>query len=318
MKCIKMIKPTNQFQTIIDRYYNKIRKNKPKDSLNSLFLKDLNQIKNFNNFSNDEEYMINEIKNEKKIKNDNSMKNKNKYSNFSSLSVSNEKISKDLFFYYKNKMNSKNNIDKEQIQRKKLKLNLGYNSPSNRMNSGKRSEKSFSISSVQSRNSKRKKSNASLILPLIYDRNYNYNYSKSNKKNNISLILDDDTNTNSININIKSIPQSEKKTKLSDEINFEGNNKFLNFNKRKKNRNDINTINIKDFIKNMRIEKSEKELLYKVKLPLVENDMFNKINKVTQKSENITKNINYLYSEGNIAYENEINKIKFLKDIMNE
>ena len=317
MKCIKMIKPTNQFQTIIDRYYNKIRKNKPKDSLNSLFLKDLNQIKNFNNFSNDEEYMINEIKNEKKIKNDNSMKNK-KYSNFSSLSVSNEKISKDLFFYYKNKMNSKNNIDKEQIQRKKLKLNLGYNSPSNRMNSGKRSEKSFSISSIQSRNSKRKKSNASLILPLIYDRNYNYNYNKSNKKNNISLILDDDTNNNSININIKSIPQSEKKTHLSDEINFEGNNKFLNFNKRKKNRNDINTINIKDFIKNMRIEKSEKELLYKVKLPLVENDMFNKINKVTQKSENITKNINYLYSEGNIAYENEIKKIKFLKDIMNE
>lgn len=208
--------------------------------------------------------------------------------------------------------------NKEQIQRKKLKLNLGYNSPSNRMNSGKRSEKSFSISSIQSRNSKRKKSNASLILPLIYDRNYNYNYNKSNKKNNISLILDDDTNNNSININIKSIPQSEKKTHLSDEINFEGNNKFLNFNKRKKNRNDINTINIKDFIKNMRIEKSEKELLYKVKLPLVENDMFNKINKVTQKSENITKNINYLYSEGNIAYENEINKIKFLKDIMNE
>ena len=164
-----MIKPTNQFQTIIDRYHNKIRKNKPKDSLNSLFLKDLNQIKNFNNFSNDEEYMINEIKNEKKIKNDNSMKNKNKYFNFSSLSISNEKISKDLFFYYKNKMNSKNNNDKEQIQRKKLKLNLGYNSPSNRMNSGKRSEKSFSISSIQSRNSKRKKSNASLILPLEYN-----------------------------------------------------------------------------------------------------------------------------------------------------
>ena len=68
----------------------------------------------------------------------------------------------------------------------------------------------------------------------------------------------------------------------------------------------------------MRIERGEKKILYKLHLPLLKNDLFNKITKVTEKSENISKNINYLYSEGNIYYENEKNKIKFLNNIMNE
>ena len=67
MKSLKMIRATNQFQTIIDRYEKSRKKKKKIDSLNTLFVKDLKQIKNHNNFS-DEEYMINEIKNINKKK----------------------------------------------------------------------------------------------------------------------------------------------------------------------------------------------------------------------------------------------------------
>ena len=304
MKNITMIKPTNQFQTIIDKYHTNFRRKKPKASLNSLFVKDLNTIKNFNNYSNEEEYMMNEIKNEKKVKN---IKNNNKYSH---LSMSNDKISKDLFFYYKNKLNDKkNNNERKGINNNNIYLR--YNSASHRINSGNRSENS--ISSIHSRNSKRKNENSSLILPLINDRSYNYNYSRNNQNNNRYLFLEDDTNN-------KSIPQSEKKTEFSEEINNDGNinNQFLKHYKRCINKNEFKTIDIKDFIKNMRIEKGEKEILYKLHLPLLKNDLFNKINKVTEKSENISKNINYLYSEGNIYYENEKNKINFIKNIMNE
>ena len=304
MKNITMIKTTNQFQTIIDKYHTNFRRKKPKASLNSLFVKDLNTIKNFNNYSNEEEYMMNEIKNEKKVKN---IKNNNKYSH---LSMSNDKISKDLFFYYKNKLNDKkNNNERKGINNNNIYLR--YNSASHRINSGNRSENS--ISSIHSRNSKRKNENSSLILPLINDRSYNYNYSRNNQNNNRYLFLEDDTNN-------KSIPQSEKKTEFSEEINNDGNknNQFLKHYKRCINKNEFKTIDIKDFIKNMRIEKGEKEILYKLHLPLLKNDLFNKINKVTEKSENISKNINYLYSEGNIYYENEKNKINFIKNIMNE
>ena len=64
------------------------------------------------------------------------------------------------------------------------------------------------------------------------------------------------------------------------------------------------------------MKKAEKELFYKLNLPLIENDIFNKINNVAKKSENITKNINYISTEGNIAFENEKNRIKFLKEIV--
>ena len=304
MKNITMIKPTNQFQSIIDKYHTNFRRKKPKASLNSLFVKDLNTIKNFNNYSNEEEYMMNEIKNEKKVKN---IKNNIKYSN---ISMSNDKISKDLFFYYKNKLNDKkNNNERKGISNNNIYLR--YNSASHRINSGNRSENS--ISSIHSRNSKKKKENISLILPLINDsRNYNCNYIRNNQNNNRYLSLEDDTNS-------KSIPQSEKKTEVSEEIYNDGNknNQFLKQYKRCINKNEFKTIDIKDFIKNMRIEKGEKQLLYKLHLPLLKNDLFNKINKVTEKSENISKNINYLYSEGNY-YENEKNKINFIKNIMNE
>ena len=304
MKNITMIKPTNQFQSIIDKYHTNFRRKKPKASLNSLFVKDLNTIKNFNNYSNEEEYMMNEIKNEKKVKN---IKNNFKYSN---ISMSNDKISKDLFFYYKNKLNDKkNNNERKGISNNNIYLR--YNSASHRINSGNRSENS--ISSIHSRNSKKKKENISLILPLINDsRNYNCNYIRNNQNNNRYLSLEDDTNS-------KSIPQSEKKTEVSEEIYNDGNknNQFLKQYKRCINKNEFKTIDIKDFIKNMRIEKGEKQLLYKLHLPLLKNDLFNKINKVTEKSENISKNINYLYSEGNY-YENEKNKINFIKNIMNE
>ena len=93
-----MIRATNQFQAIIDRYKNKNKKVKNKYSLNTLFVKDLNKIKGINNFSDEEEYMINEIKNENKIRNEKLFKNNNEFSNIYNRSISNEKISKDIFF----------------------------------------------------------------------------------------------------------------------------------------------------------------------------------------------------------------------------
>ena len=302
MKDPNMIRATNQFQTIIDRYKRNNKLKKVKNSLNSLFVKDLNQVRNYNNFS-DEEYMINEIKNENKIKNDKSLKNKYKLSNYSNMNLSNEKISKDLFFYYRNKIEERNN----NLNQNNNKIpNLRYNSASFRMDSGKRS-----IDSSQTLNSKRRKSNFTLILPLINSRNNNYNLNKKNLSNNRSFISDDDT------INIINFPQTDQnnKTEISKEIEKEENknnkkkekNVFLKYSK-------INTYNIKNnnfykmninnILKNLRMKKSEKELFYKLNLPLIENDIFNKINKVTKKSETISKNINYLSTEGNIAFEN--------------
>ena len=133
---MKMIRATNQFQKIIDKYQNSLKNIKVKYTLNSLFVKDLNQIKNYNNFSDEEEYIINEIKNENKIKNDKIFNNNNnKNSNFPNVNLSNEKISKDIFFYYRNKLDKKE-INNQIINKK---INFRYNSANQRINSGKKS-----------------------------------------------------------------------------------------------------------------------------------------------------------------------------------
>ena len=310
---MKMIRATNQFQKIIDKYQNSLKNIKVKYTLNSLFVKDLNQIKNYNNFSDEEEYIINEIKNENKIKNDKIFNNNNNNnSNFPNVNLSNEKISKDIFFYYRNK------LDKKEINNKIInkKINFRYNSANKRINSGKKSVDSFN-----SKNSNRRKSNASLILPLIYSRNYNTK--RTLNYNNKSFTSDDDTT------NIISFHQSDKniKTLPSDEIENEINtnskkkeknilSKFTKKDNNKLNENNFYRLNIKDILKNLRMKKAEKELFCKLNLPLIENDIFNKINNVAKKSENITKNINYISTEGNIAFENEKNRIKFLKEIV--
>ena len=314
MKGLKMIRATNQFQTIIDRYEKSRKKKKKLDSLNTLFIKDLKQIKSHNNFS-DEEYMINEIKNINKKKNERISKIYKINSNEDMMT--NEKISKDIFFYYRNKLNKNvnNNVEK---QRNNGNLNYRYNSAINRIDSGKRS-----IESSYTRQSHRRKSNISLILPIINHKNYNFN--KNNLSNNRSFISDEDT-TNIINFlqsdkNIQNEPTEEiEKEEIKTNNNKKDKKLFYKYSEldnNKKNKNKMHINNFNDILKNLRMKKCEKELICKLNLPLIKNDIFNKINNVTRKSQNIYKSINYLSTEGNIAYENELNRIKFLNEIIN-
>ena len=314
MKDLKMIRATNQFQTIIDRYKKNNKKVKEKDSLNTLFVKDLNKIKGFSNFSDEEEYMINEIKNENKIRNEKLIKNNNEISSFPNRNISNEKISKDIFFYYRNKLNKVNNGYND--LRNYEQISLRNKSASQRVNSGKRSVESYN---TRNSNSKRRKSNKSLILPLIYSRNYNNMKSLNNNK---SFISDEDTTNivsfNQSDKNNKSEASEEIENEISKNIKRNEKNMFYKYSKNNNNKykeNNYYKLSIKDLLNNFRMKKTEKELFYKLNLPLIENDIFNKIHNVTKKSENISKKINYISTEGNIAYENEKNRIKFLKEI---
>ena len=225
--------------------------------------------------------------------------------------MANEKISKDIFFYYRNKLNKNynNNIEK---QRNNPNLNYCYSSSIHRIDSEKRS-----IESSFTKQSNRRKSNISLILPKINPKNYNLN--KNNLSNNRSFISDEDTS------NIISFLQSYKNTneeieneEIKNNNNKKDNNISFKYSKLNNNKNKLYIKNFNDVLKNLRMKKSEKELLCKLNLPLIKNDMFNKINTVTRKSQNISKNINYLSTEGNITYENELNRIKFLNEIINE
>ena len=197
-------------------------------------------------------------------------------------------------------------------------MNLRYNSASRRLNSGKTSD--ISINTSQTKNTIKTKSNASLILPIIYSRNYQNKIYKNN--NSKSFISDDDTIINIINY-----PQPDKniQTEISEDINND-----LSKNEKEKNnlfrykvnsdtikrRNNSNTLNVDKLLR--KIKKEKQNIFYRVQLPFIlENDIYNKISKVTQKSENISKNINYISTEGNLAYENELNRIKFLNDLIN-
>ena len=314
MKDLKKIRATNQFQAIIDRYQKNKKKVKGKDSLNTLFVKDLNKIKGFSNFSDEEEYMINEIKNENKIRNEKLIKNNNEISSFPNRNISNEKISKDIFFYYRNKLNKANNGNND--LRNYGQISLRNKSASQRVNSGKRSVESYN---TRNSNSKRRKSNKSLILPLIYSRNYN---NMKSLKNNKSFISDEDTTNivsfNQSDKNNKSEASEEIENEISKNIKRNEKNMFYKYSKNNNNKykeNNFYKLSIKDLLNNYRMKKREKELFYMLNLPLIENDIFNKMHNVTKKSENISKKINYISTEGNIAYENEKNRIKFLKEI---
>ena len=314
MKDLKKIRATNQFQAIIDRYQKNKKKVKGKDSLNTLFVKDLNKIKGFSNFSDEEEYMINEIKNENKIRNEKLIKNNNEISSFPNRNISNEKISKDIFFYYRNKLNKANNGNND--LRNYGQISLRNKSASQRVNSGKRSVESYN---TRNSNSKRRKSNKSLILPLIYSRNYNNMKSLNNNK---SFISDEDTTNivsfNQSDKNNKSEASEEIENEISKNIKRNEKNMFYKYSKNNNNKykeNNFYKKSIKDLLNNYRMKKREKELFYMLNLPLIENDIFNKMHNVTKKSENISKKINYISTEGNIAYENEKNRIKFLKEI---
>ena len=215
-----MIRATDKFKNIMNRYEKNNNKqlyfSKFKNSLNNLFINDLDEVKKFRNFS-DEEYMINEIKNENKDKSEKKIK---KFSDFHKF-IKNERITKDIFFYYRNRIDSKKN--KNLNKSNNINLNLLLTPMSTRLNSTKRSIKT--ISSVDTKKSKK---NKLLMLPLIYSQNMNQILYKNNSKSYIS----DDDDTTIINI---ASPKSEKSEKnLHTEISIEINDDLnLNINEKK-------------------------------------------------------------------------------------
>ena len=292
-----------------------------KSSLNARFINDLNEVKRFRNFS-DEQYVLNEIKNENDIKNEKKLnsfdkqKSKEKQTNNSNKFIRSEKINKDIFFYFRDKIYEKKNINKKIDGKDYLDSYMRAKIPNYRIVSSKRSDEQ-SMSSNQSKKSNIRSSNDKLlILPAICSRR-SMKRSNQNKSNSYISI---DENTSQI---ISILPSDKNiKTEASEEIkSIEGNkdkNNFRKYNKIKsqKNKNNFNTLNVKQILKNYR--NSRESLLIKLQLPLVQNDIFNKINKVTSNSKNISKSINHLSTEGNLAYENEKKRVKFIKEIMNE
>ena len=140
--------------------------------------------------------------------------------------------------------------------------------------------------------------------------------------NNKSFISDEDTTNivsfNQSDKNNKSEASEEIENEISKNIKRNEKNMFYKYSKNNNNKykeNNFYKKSIKDLLNNYRMKKREKELFYMLNLPLIENDIFNKMHNVTKKSENISKKINYISTEGNIAYENEKNRIKFLKEI---
>lgn len=325
MKSLKMIKSTDKFKLIMERYNRnedkRAQKKKFKNSLNARFINDLNEVKRFRNFS-DEQYVLNEIKNENDIKNEKKLnsfdkqKSKEKQTNNSNKFIRSEKINKDIFFYFRDKIYEKKNINKKIDGKDYLDSYMRAKVPNYRIVSSKRSDEQ-SMSSNQSKKSNIRSSNDKLlILPAICSRR-SMKRSNQNKSNSYISI---DENTSQI---ISILPFDKNiKTEASEEIkSIEGNkdkNNFRKYNKIKsqKNENNFNTLNVKQILKNYR--NSRESLLIKLQLPLVQNDIFNKINKVTNNSKNISKSINHLSTEGNLAYENEKKRVKFIKEIMNE
>ena len=57
-------------------------------------------------------------------------------------------------------------------------------------------------------------------------------------------------------------------------------------------------------------------ILLKLKLPIITNKIYNKINILKGISKNITKKINNFYNEEKIKAENEKNRIKFMDNLM--
>ena len=57
-------------------------------------------------------------------------------------------------------------------------------------------------------------------------------------------------------------------------------------------------------------------MIWKIKLPLVSNKIFNKIEEVNDISKNLSRNINYFYTQGKEKIENKKNRIKFIGNLM--
>ena len=291
MKKPTIIKHTGIFQAMISKYQKESNKVLPKKklshSLNYYLLKDLNKVKNKENFS-DKDYLINEIKfeNDLKSKPTQNSSNNSEASNISSFKINTDKITKDIFFYYKYKLNGKNENMKD---KKNNELNSKL-----RIKSPKSVHSINSISIPRSNKSGRKSSVRNIILPLINRNNCKY-YTPSKKY-------------------CKTIVGEEEEDfdKNYQRIKYSGRNNrknYLNYEK-----NSFNRINEQILLK--KIKKYPKNMIWKIKLPLVSNKIFNIIEEVNDISKNLSRNINYFYTQGKETIENEKNRIKFMGNLM--
>ena len=288
----KIIRHTGEFQSMIDKYRkstNKILvKSRLCNSLNSYFLKEITQVKSKENFS-DVDYFINEIKFANKIKGkikENRL-NKDKVPKILNDKSYTEKLAKDIFFYYKNQFNGKN---------KKINENKNMNFKNKERIKSPKSIHTIN-SAKKSNFSNRRPSQATIILPLIYS---NDKYLTPCKKNCKTIANEDDEKSGNF------------KSENGGRIIFSGRKRmerYLNF-----ERNYFNKINEEMILKYMK--RVPKKLLWKIKLPLVSNKIFNKVEEANDISKSISRNINHISNEGNTAIDREKKRIKFMNNLM--
>ena len=288
MKNQKSTKHTGVFQSMIENYRkntsNILNQRKLAKSLNNYILKDINKVKIKDNFS-DEDYFINEIKLENKLKsNINLSQNINEKVPDIINNSSNDKINKDIFFYYKYEINgrNKNGIN----NKKKLKKELKSLKSHKTIDSAKKSYSSY-----------RKNSLETIILPLINSNNGNNKSPYQPRFNTIEKEDEPDKKTKSRNY--ERIKYSSKR-RVENYLSYE-----------KESFNHINKKNLLNIIKNY-----PHNHILKLHLPLVTNNIFSKINEVSDISKNISRNINFLSNEEKINIENERNRIRFMDNLM--
>ena len=137
-----------------------------------------------------------------------------------------------------------------------------------------------------------------LILPLIYSNNKYLTPSKNHHK---TIVNEDD------------IKSRNNKSENGGRIKFSGRRRvenFLNY-----DQNYFNKINEEAILKYM--NHVPKNLLWKIKLPLVSNKILCKVEEANDISKSISRNINHLSIEGDTAIEIEKRRIKFMNNLMN-
>jgi len=289
MKKPTIIKHTSIFQMMIDKYRNNsskiLQKKKLTQSLDYCLLKDLDQVKNKENFS-DKDYLINEIKfeNNLKSKKAQNLSNDKEDHKISSFKNNTDKITKDIFFYYKYQLTGRN----EKMKDKK------YNEMNSniRIKSPKSVQTINSISVSRSNRSGRKSSARNIVLPLINKNICKYTPSKHYSKTIVG--------------------EEEEFDKNYQRIKYSGKNKRQNYLNYKQN--SFNNLNVQILLK--KIKHYPKNMLWKIKLPLISNKIFNRIEEVSDISKNLSRNINCFYSQGKETIENEKNRIKFMGNLM--
>ena len=294
MKKPKIIKHTGVFLSMIENYRKSTSKilyqRKLDKSLNNYLLKDINKVKIKDNFP-DEDYFINEIKLENKMKNRIKplQNDTNKVPELTNHSY-NDKINKDIFFYYKYQINRRNENKGNNKQKLKKELkSLKSIKSHNTINSANKSNSSY-----------KKYSLATIILPQINSNNGN---NKTPYKIQSKTIIEEEDDDE---------PKRKIRSRNYERIKLSGKRRVENYLSYEKDIfNYINKENLLNAIRNY-----PHNHLLKLKLPLVTSNIFSKINEVSDISKNISRNINCLSNEEKIKAENEKNKIRFMDNLM--